>query len=145
MGVFRLKQDDFHLCLCLRTEGWYSYWTLYFTDRFATQWGDDWDDTPAEYNAGEPYEYCEDDERCQGKDCGRIVRAVLHFPSAHSAYSPYGKTCSANKINRLNFPWLEAGEESRLYPNVTYSYAKKWARMNGALFLEDLSQFEVSE
>lgn len=29
---------------------------LYFTDNIDKQWGDDWDDAPYEYNAGEPYD-----------------------------------------------------------------------------------------
>lgn len=29
---------------------------MYFTDDIRTQWGDDWDDAPADDNAGPPYE-----------------------------------------------------------------------------------------
>lgn len=32
-------------------------WAYFTTQELSKQWGDDWDDAPYEYNAGEPYEY----------------------------------------------------------------------------------------
>lgn len=43
-------EKKFKLCYIDGNKAW-------FTDNFEEQWGDDWNDKPYEYNAGEPYEH----------------------------------------------------------------------------------------
>lgn len=47
----------YKLCYVKQKEDYPNLITLYFTNDMKKQWGDDWDNIPYEYNAGEPYEY----------------------------------------------------------------------------------------
>lgn len=49
----KFDADDYKLCY---VEGSHDDFTAYFTTQsIKKQWGDDWDDSPYEHNAGEPY------------------------------------------------------------------------------------------
>ena len=49
------KYLSYRLCYISEQDELLSY-KLYFTDNFDTQWGDDWNDRPANCNAESPYE-----------------------------------------------------------------------------------------
>ena len=61
--------DKYRLCYVDRVEEWKKIYQLFFTDNFETQWGDDWNDAPADCNAERPYE---DDEH-------HIVSMIIEF------------------------------------------------------------------
>lgn len=48
------KYLNYRLCYIDNVDDWNTF-KLYFTSKFEGQWGDDWNDRPANCNAGEPY------------------------------------------------------------------------------------------
>lgn len=46
---------NYRLCYVSSLGGSESYFELWFTDKYGNIYGDDWNDRPAECNAGEPY------------------------------------------------------------------------------------------
>ena len=46
---------NYRLCYASSLGGSDSYFELWFTDKYGNVYGDDWNDRPAECNAGEPY------------------------------------------------------------------------------------------
>ena len=48
------KYKDYKLCY-MDTIDDYAVFHLYFTSKYEGQWGDDWNDRPADCNAGTPY------------------------------------------------------------------------------------------
>ena len=47
---------EYKLCYIDNVDDWNTF-KIYFTDNFESQWGDDWNDRPANCNAGEPYDH----------------------------------------------------------------------------------------
>jgi hypothetical protein len=75
-------------------------WAYFTTQALSDQSGDDWDDAWYEYNAGPPYEPCEDEA-----GAWRIVRVVfvagveMEQPCCTSSYS-------VDDVNAKRVPWL---------------------------------------
>ncbi len=117
---------------------------LYFTDNYANQWGDDWNDAPYEYNAEPPYDrkdYTEyDDEWCINHGCGNIkMIAFDHYdgwyikePKDGHCNSPY----SVDAINAGAAPWLWNEKAGALPGGATMKAAKEWLRKAGVLWAE---------
>lgn len=111
---------------------------LYFTDNFARQWGDDWDDAPYEWNAGKPYDrayYTEyDDEWCVEHGKGNI-RCIAYMggeyyikqPKDGHTNSPY----SVDMINKGAVPWLYCDKAGALLGGATMAEAKRWLKKAG--------------
>ena len=85
-----LNRDDLKLCYIKDN-------IAYFTDN-EEQWGDDWDDSPYEYNAGPPY----NEEGFDLLNIGFYVNAKYLEPyeSFHNKY------LSVEEINAKLVPWL---------------------------------------
>ena len=90
-------------------------YVLYFTSRFETQWGDDWNDSPYEHNAGLPYDtdYKETDK--YGKNIKHEIAFLFLkvyddpsiWPKLPLDYSSNGNSpFSVEDINHGAVPWL---------------------------------------
>ena len=84
---------------------------MYFTSDMGNQWGDDWDDSPYEHNAGPPYED------------GRTIKKIKfkgHFiePCSFCLNSPY----SVQDINNRRCPWLIIDQNGPHYIFAGISY-----------------------
>ncbi len=103
---------------------------LYFTDNFAHQCGDDWDDAPYEHNAGTPYEWwdgwTEEENRKHGHNHMRKFAFVdgcwIEQPCDRCVNSPY----SVDDINKGAVPWLYCDEAGGLMAGATIEEAKAW-------------------
>ena len=121
------RRKDPVLCY---VEGCFAFFT---TRKLSEQWGDDWDDTPYEHNAGEPYE----DDRYP------IVRVAFlgDFRQLRDGHrnSPY----SVQDINADRLPWLYtvgAGAKRDVYiPAGTplSRFITSVRKAGGRVFLED--------
>ena len=108
---------------------------MYFTDNFKNQDGDDWDDAPYEYNAGEPYEWVDEwTEEQNLKDRGHIRMIAynsdrwLEYPCDGCCNSPY----SVDLINRGATPWIKEHNGYPLRAGATMAEAKRWLKSIGA-------------
>lgn len=116
---------------------------MYFTDNFAGQWGDDWNDAPYEHNAGTPYQTEERAEALErypdiNKSHGNI-RYVAYvnerWPNvaetpAETAHdnSPY----SVEDINAGAAAWLSIPKRrTYLMAGATVEKAIAWCKENG--------------
>lgn len=89
------------LKLCYVKNNW-----AYFTTRAVEdQWGDDWNDAPYEYNAGEPYCFLPRDKHMEVAPW-EIVKVAwsgaFDAPCDHHLNSPF----SVEQINNKIVPWL---------------------------------------
>ena len=117
---------------------------LYFTDNFANQWGDDWDDAPYEHNASEPYErkyYTEyDDEWCVKNGKGNIRKIAFDRYDGYYIKQPNDGFCnspfSVQAINKKAVPWLYNEEAGALFAGATMAEAKRWLKKAGVLWGE---------
>ena len=117
---------------------------LYFTDNFANQWGDDWDDAPYEHNASEPYErkyYTEyDDEWCVKNGKGNIRKIAFYRYDGYYIKQPKDGFCnspySVQAINKKAVPWLYNEEAGALFAGATMAEAKRWLKKAGVLWGE---------
>ena len=117
---------------------------LYFTDNFANQWGDDWDDAPYEYNASEPYErkyYTEyDDEWCVKNGKGNIRKIAFDRYDGYYIKQPKDGFCnspySVEAVNKKAVPWLYNEEAAALFAGATMAEAKRWLKKAGVLWGE---------
>ena len=103
---------ELKLCYCANN-------IMYFTSDMASQWGDDWDDSPYEHNAGPPYED------------GRTIRKIKfrgHFIEPCSFYlnSPY----SVQDINNGAVPWAYTDKVGGLFGGDSMGKAIKWLKEN---------------
>ena len=113
---------------------------LFFTDNFAKQWGDDWDDAPYEHNAGEPYEWNDEltEEENTKRGYGHIRYVgfqsnwLIDQPCDHCANSPY----SVEQINNHAVAWLYCKKAGALGAGATMEEAKKWLKKAGVLWGE---------
>lgn len=89
------------LCFVKRNFAWFTSCPISY------QWGDDWDDAPYEFNAGEPYAYHETKEgKKQDHSVVKVYwEASYVTPDALEEKSKW----SAKSINKGNVPWLSAG------------------------------------
>lgn len=78
----------------------------YFTDNFEKQWGDDWNDSPYEHNAGEPYtHYFENsvEHQIEIKEVYFEIPYYNYLPCDNYSYiSPY----SVEMINKGAIAWI---------------------------------------
>ena len=115
--------DNYKLCYASVVDDWTTY-HLYFTDNYVDQWGDDWNDRPADCNAGDPYE---DDEH-------HIVSMYLSFDCLGSDIIFGGKSYSVEDMNYGMVPWIvfkgKSGSDYKL--------------MGGDTFMEVLTKVEIS-
>ncbi len=81
---------------------------MYFTDRFDTQWGDDWDDAPYEHNAGTPYEFIMGND--DNSERGHLVLAAWTDRDGMTMTpcdaSGYNSRYSVKDINAGAVAWL---------------------------------------
>lgn len=83
----------------------------YFTTDYANQWGDDWNDNPADCNAGEPYYPHPNSDKDWEKD-GTPKWTIITI-SFIPPENMYGETDSAQRfsvetINKCGHPWFYA-------------------------------------
>ena len=92
------KYYKYKLCYVKQKDDYLNLITLYFTNDMEKQWGDDWDDIPYEYNAGEPYEH--------ETDVFSIIVNTnwedIITPCTEHLNSPY----SVKDINKGIIPWI---------------------------------------
>ena len=121
-----MSNRDFRLCYVDEN-------IMYFTDNFENQWGDDWNDSPYEHNAGEPYEI-EDSEGSKQEGYGHIRRFAFlkHWdwqtPCKESFSSPY----SVKDINAGAVAWLYSKRAGSLNAGATIDEAKEWIKKSGS-------------
>lgn len=99
--------------------------TAYFSSCFATQWGDDWDDTPYEHNAGTPYEHND------GKIYKIMFDGVFETPEGTHYNSPY----SVQDINDKKVPWLKYADYFRLSEKNEIVVSPLWAGATAKEFI----------
>lgn len=90
--------------------GHYDANIAYFTSNFENQWGDDWNDYPANCNAGNPYY---PHPNCDGEWIGDVpkytlIRAGFLFPDDCWEIVRGDETHSVEKMNKCGIPWLSA-------------------------------------
>lgn len=88
----------FRLCFVKDNCAW-------FTDSFEHQWGDDWNDKPYEYNAGEPYEHWFDSNNVEHP----IGLTRVYFELYDNSYllCPCDSgSFSVEEINNGIIPWI---------------------------------------
>lgn len=113
---------------------------LFFTDNFANQWGDDWNDAPYEHNAGEPYEwdYRLSEEENIKHGYGHIKRIafmdnwLIEKPCSHTINSRY----SVEAINKGAVAWLYEEKAGKLSAGDSMAEAKRWLKKAGVLWGE---------
>lgn len=111
---------------------------MYFTDNFAKQWGDDWDDAPYEHNAGLPYEYRKDWPDSVNEHAGHF-RYLAYVATEYSweictpKQIPYGNNFySVADINSGIAPWLtNLANKDGLMAGATIEQAIEWCHKNG--------------
>lgn len=110
---------------------------LYFTDRFDTQWGDDWDDAPYEHNAGSPYEGGEN-----SRDTDGVLRLFAYEPSFYLSEPKDGymnSPFSVKQINKKFIPWLlysDGETKEALFAGETIPQAKAFFKKTNIRFGE---------
>ena len=110
---------------------------MYFTDNFAKQWGDDWDDAPYEHNADPPYERDPSLPAEVNRSRGHIVigawfdkRYRIGLPRDGALNSEY----SVESINKGVVPWLSLYDEKGLVGGATVAETRKWCKKHGVCF-----------
>lgn len=86
---------DYKLCYVERVDDWGTF-KFYFTNNFEDQWGDDWNDRPADCNAEPPYE----------DDNHDILSIYVEFSWMVSEIIFGGNTYSVEDMNKTEVPWL---------------------------------------
>lgn len=137
MADFKIINKEFYLCYVEGNKA-------YFTSDWENQWGDDWDDAPYEYNAGEPYTENYNAE-CLGvwNGCSHypeIEQKVLYFefktewiklPCDGFINSPF----SVKAINRGDIAWIR-GSDFNIPAKTTYDdFIKIVESHNGIIYL----------
>lgn len=90
-----MEDRDYKLCY-VRSVNDYDTYQFFFTDNFESQWGDDWNDRPADCNAEAPYE----------DELHHIVSMYVEFDWMASDIIFGGKTYSIEDMNKGNVPYL---------------------------------------
>lgn len=115
--------DNFKLCYIDFVDDYCTY-QMYFTDNYEDQWGDDWNDRPADCNAEPPYE---DDEH-------HIVSMFIRFNWMATDIIFGGKTYAVSDMNRGGVPWL-------IFKNKDYT---DYTILGGEKFMDVLTKLEIS-
>jgi len=115
----KFKKEDYKLCYIKNN---YAYFT---TQDLEKQWGDDWNDAPYEYNAGDPYE---------GEwDILKIFfESTLNTPSNIYTRFQY----SVEDINTNKVPWLEKDQNIIMAGCSIDDFIKKIIDLDGKIYLE---------
>jgi len=108
----------------------------YFTDDFKNAYGDDWNDSPYEHNAGSPYEYNDDWDSEENREHGHTHIKMIAFEPAFYIYRPcdrfsYNSIYSVDDINTGAAPWLYCEEAGGLLAGSTIKTAKEWFKKAG--------------
>lgn len=87
------KSLEYKLCYidCLDS---YDTYRLYFTSKFEDQWGDDWNDRPADCNAEPPY--------TDGREIYSIIISICGYNNVTFG----GRTYSVEDMNTKKACWL---------------------------------------
>ena len=96
------KYLDYKLCYVNNIDDC-STFELFFTDNFNDQWGDDWNDRPANCNADEPYE----------DETHHITSIIIRF-TYYGELIFGGKNYSVEDMNRGRACWL-------IYNNLVFN------------------------
>lgn len=123
-----MKKEVFKLCY-VRSN------ILYFTDNFAGQDGDDWDDAPYEHNAGTPYEFIEGRNDNGHRGHLRYIACLdldAQEPCDYYVNSPY----SVDSINKGAMPWLTTSSYGNLMAGTTIEEAMRWLTKTGCKWAE---------
>ena len=114
-----------------------AYFTTCPLDR---QWGDDWNDKPYDYNAGEPYDWSD----TRGVPPYKVVLAFWRGPWETPAQRVGGNSrWSVQEINRkfvawLLPSWLEEEPAPPIYAGTTLSEFRRIIKEHGGtVYLED--------
>lgn len=91
---------NYQLCFIDNLDDWNTF-KLYFTNDFKNQWGDDWDDRPANSNAGGPY-----------TDKTKLFSIIVEF-AGYGTITFGGKTYSVEDMNTKKACWL-------IYENIFF-------------------------
>ena len=113
---------DYKLCYMERVDDWNTF-KLYFTDNYENQWGDDWNDRPADSNAGEPYD-----------EDSNIITLYAEFSWLCNDIIFGGKTYAVVDMNKSGVPWL-------IFKDKDYN---DYTILGGSDFVEVLTTLEIS-
>lgn len=96
-----IRYEEPVLCYVERGEAWFT------TRDLRHQWGDDWNDTPYEHNAGSPYAWRPDDAK-RGVAPYRLLRVTYSVIGAEEPrdLGSYNSPFSVELINRGVVAWL---------------------------------------
>jgi len=83
-----------------------SSWAYFTTQPLDKQWGDDWNDSPYEHNAGEPYTFDEDD----GKEPWEIIKVAWDGEFDMPCTDVHNSTWSVERINAGGIAWLQTNK-----------------------------------
>lgn len=90
--------------LCYVSKNWAYFTTL---EDLSKQWGDDWNDIPFEYNAGEPY-YWREDMLERGIKPYKILRIAFYCSDLSEPCEGFcNSSYSVDDINKKKVPWLQ--------------------------------------
>ena len=119
------KDKEFRLCYVRDN-------VLYFTDNFAYQWGDDWDDAPYQCNAGEPYGWSDNGSKYSGHI--RHIGIYVGYADIREAWG--NGSYSVEEVNKKVVPWLYSKEAGGLMAGATMDEAVEWCRKSKVKFGE---------
>lgn len=117
---------EFRLCYIKNGKAW-------FTDSFDNQWGDDWNDKPYEYNAGEPYDDWTEDSGIKH----RIELQTLYFETnSWSEKEPCDMgEFSVEEINKGTVAWLHTDDYNIMAGALMEEFIKTVMDNGGMVFL----------
>lgn len=126
--------------LCFVKDSW-AYFTTQSLDK---QWGDDWNDAPYEYNAGEPYGPHSPDENW------RIIKIAWDGPFNTPRDSEENSNWSVEQINNKEVPWLITWSWRKyqviIHAGTTLSeFCKLIHQAGGFVYMEPSIAFELRE
>ncbi len=96
MNTYQSEIESYRLCYVEQLTD--CIYRVYFTSDFNNQWGDDWNDSPAESNAGEPY-----------NDKTKLTSIIISFDWISDIFYG-GKYASVEDLNKKIFPWIKYKE-----------------------------------
>ena len=129
-----MNKEEYKLCYIKDNKAW-------FTNDFENQWGDDWNDRPYEYNAGEPYddwqELIEDNEDIFKRKWKThfIKHKTLYFEAVENIYIE--QPCdignyTVEEINKKLAPWIHT-DNYDIFAETTYEEFIKIIIDNGGI------------
>lgn len=120
------KEADYKLCYI---EMNCAYFT---TQALSQQWGDDWNDAPYEYNAGEPYPFTDHDTK-QGLTPWDVMTVRFHSEMKTPAQCNYtgNSSYSVEMINNGMAPWLIGNPGTAIFAGCNPVEFKAIIRANG--------------